>query len=372
MSRTLLPAALALAFPLVLLLLHASAAASTPASSKSAASTKPAAPLLFTLGDQYLDVGMTRWFSKAGWQGGIAPYGEKFQPASGRFCDGKLTVDIITSYMHGKYLYPYLQTPPVTAQGSGFAMAGAGTKPWVNEGKTHSLQHQLDYLKEYVKGAPNKKALAQAVFLISVGTNDYLDVLLNGATETQAKKLVTGTTGAIEDAVKLIRTLTGSSRIVVYDVPPIGCLPQLRYAKNLSSTSPCFAAANRVADTHNAAISMKVDALRKQGFKDLILFKLSGGYTDILLKKGAGFADTTSVCCEGRTPKGRPIACGKKLAERGKLYSATACSDPAKHLWWDWLNPTEVANVHLAFTLWNSNSERFVRPYGMKRMLGGK
>ncbi|CAI7861616.1 unnamed protein product [Closterium sp. NIES-53] len=76
-----------------------SSATSTSDTSKSSASTV-GPPQVFAFGDQYLDTGMTNHLESAGWKADVEPYGIGFKAAPGRFCNGRLTIDLISECMH--------------------------------------------------------------------------------------------------------------------------------------------------------------------------------------------------------------------------------------------------------------------------------
>ncbi|GJP66011.1 hypothetical protein CLOP_g22899 [Closterium sp. NIES-67] len=161
--------------------------------------------------------------------------------------------------------------------------------------------------------------------------------------------------------------MTKTTKIVVFDVPPLGCLPAVRYFKK-TPPGQCDEAANKIADQHNTGIRVKLDALRGKGVTNLIMFKQSTVFR-VKATAAGGFIDKTSVCCEGKTPSGARIACGQTVKEGGKTYSATACKDPTKYVWWDWYNPTEAFNEVLSGILWHSNSVSYVTPFGLKSIV---
>ncbi|CAI5517082.1 unnamed protein product [Closterium sp. Naga37s-1] len=343
----------------------------------------------------------------------MEPYGIGFKAAPGRFSNGRLTIDLITEDMGSDYLMPYITKSLVSKQGTSFATAGAGTKPWINSNQTWSLQHQLEFFSQYAADrrgmlhGPCSLCLCYftaiatlepfsssrspvpflyhtlsepfhtfpqkfntAVFVISIGTNDYLDAILGDGGDKAAADLVSSTTNAIVEAILLLFKTTRATKFVVYDVPPLGCIPAVRLAKGLVSESAgCYEPANQIAADHNQALSMKLDKLRAAGVKDLILFRMSSGFDNLLLKDGTAFTSKLTPCCQGETPKGERISCGQTVEEGGKNYTASVCDEPAKSVWWDDYNPTEAANNALEFVLWNSNSIMYVRPNGLKQAL---
>ncbi|CAI5519312.1 unnamed protein product [Closterium sp. Naga37s-1] len=268
-----------------------SSATSTSDTSKSSTSASTVGPpQVFAFGDQYLDTGMTNHLESAGWKADMEPYGIGFKAAPGRFSNGRLTIDLITEDMGSDYLMPYITKSLVSKQGTSFATAGAGTKPWINSNQTWSLQHQLEFFSQYAADRRGMK-FNTAVFVISIGTNDYLDAILGDGGDKAAADLVSSTTNAIVDAILVLFKTTRATKFVVYDLAPLGCIPAVRLAKGLVSESAgCYEPANQIAAEHNQALSMKLDKLRAAGVKDLILFRMSSGFENLLLKDGTGKA----------------------------------------------------------------------------------
>ncbi|CAI5969231.1 unnamed protein product [Closterium sp. NIES-64] len=234
---------------------------------------------------------------------------------------------------------------------------------------TRSLQTQIAYMQEYKDKRQNNPQvmLDQSLIMISAGTNDYVLALLGQSGGQSVEQVLSATTGAIIKAVQDLNAMTKTTKIVVFDVPPLGCIPAVRYFKK-TPAGQCDAAANKLADQHNTGVRVKLDKLRQQGVTNLILFKQSTVYR-VKGTTAGGFIDQTSVCCEGKTPSGKLIACGQTVKEGGKSYSATACKDPTKYVWWDWYNPTEAFNEVLSGILWHSNSVSYVSPFGLKAIV---
>ncbi|CAI5472386.1 unnamed protein product, partial [Closterium sp. Yama58-4] len=74
-----------------------------------------------------------------------------------------------------------------------------------------------------------------------------------------------------------LNAMTKTTKIVVFDVPPLGCIPAVRYFKK-TPAGQCDEAANKLADQHNTGVRVKLDKLRQQGVTNLILFKQSTVY----------------------------------------------------------------------------------------------
>ncbi|KAG4199596.1 hypothetical protein ERO13_A05G157400v2 [Gossypium hirsutum] len=141
----------------------------------------------FVFGDSTVDPGNNNYV-KTLFRGNFPPYGKDFRDhvPTGRFTNGKLSTDLIVSYVGIKeYLPPYLD-PNLSIEelmtGVSFASAGSGFDPLTPQiSSVISLPKQLEYFKEYKKrlqsAIGNRRTEAiikEAVFLISCGTNDFV------------------------------------------------------------------------------------------------------------------------------------------------------------------------------------------------------
>ncbi|CAI5466826.1 unnamed protein product [Closterium sp. Yama58-4] len=135
---------------------------------------------MYVFGDESADVGNANFFTRATVKANKAPYGLSFKPASGRFSDGKLVVDYLADFLGiaspRADLAPRNASLPFT--GLDYAMVGAGAKSGTNGGKTRGLQQQFNEFKKFFNEAkrtnnPDLK-LDEALFVVSIGANDYL------------------------------------------------------------------------------------------------------------------------------------------------------------------------------------------------------
>eukprot|EP00475_Leptophrys_vorax_P007327 TRINITY_DN14640_c0_g1_i1.p1 TRINITY_DN14640_c0_g1~~TRINITY_DN14640_c0_g1_i1.p1 ORF type:complete len:364 (-),score=8.13 TRINITY_DN14640_c0_g1_i1:437-1528(-) len=333
----------------------------------SLASPAVAGPIqqVFAFGDQMLDVGQTEWYLGALWKADQPPYGRlapKKLP-SGRFSDANITLDFITGYLgYPTQLFPSLRKPLVSKLGTSFACMGAGTSFSVNAGKTYSLERQLADFKAYVakrKSNPNVK-FDQALYIISVGQNEFINALLTRPI-ADAQKMLTSSSNLVARAVADIFTLTKSHKIIVIGPPPLGCLPIIRYGKGVNAAGKCHDPSNKIASQLNTAIKLKLANVRKQfAIKHLSQLNLYFTYYYKIFGRGY-FKDFTGACCEGVTPSGRKFSCGKTVREGGVATNSTSCAKPYTKVWWDWYNPTSAACQRIAEDIW-SGSTQYMTP----------
>ncbi|GJP84299.1 hypothetical protein CLOP_g14361 [Closterium sp. NIES-67] len=333
---------------------------------------------MYVFGDESADVGNANYFKQASLKANKAPYGVSYKPASGRFSDGKLVVD---------YLAEFLAIPPPRADlaprnaslpfsGLNYAIAGAGAKAGTNGGKTRGLQLQFNEFRKWLHEAqrtnnPDLK-LSEALFVISIGANDYIPELSRAQPNmTTLVAIASSVSNLVISITQSLYNLTGSSNIVVIDLPNLGCLPSVRRAHK--SGANCTSDGNQVTVIHNFALLTKTDKLRNNPalpMPNLVLFKQSAVYKTMIQVPTSGLTNQSYPCCEAVTSTGVFVACGQTAGTGKAAVTAGACAAPAKYLWWDTHNPTQVVNQKLANTLFYSTNPAMVRPNGLKKFYG--
>ncbi|WCJ40464.1 GDSL lipase [Euphorbia peplus] len=137
---------------------------------------------LFVFGDSLFDTENANYVKYAG-KVNIFPYGESFfKVPTGRFSDGRIIPDFIAEYLKlPGYIPPYLQPGNSNyTNGVDFATGGAGALVESNKGKTIDLKSQVGYfkkvrmhLRQRLGAKAADKLLSKAIFLFSIGVNDY-------------------------------------------------------------------------------------------------------------------------------------------------------------------------------------------------------
>lgn len=135
----------------------------------------------------------------------------------------------------------------------------------------------------------------------------------------------------------------GARYIVVQGLPPTGCIT---YSFSLSSSAAdrdetgCVASVNRLTWVHNAALQARLDALRKQNPRSVILYADYYNTHLTLVKNAAkyGFKERYKACCGfGGGAYNFDVfnTCGSS--------SAASCADPSAYINWDGAHLTEAA-----------------------------
>ncbi|CAI5972014.1 unnamed protein product [Closterium sp. NIES-64] len=394
---------------------------------------------MYVFGDESADVGNANYFMRASVKANKAPYGLSFKPASGRFSDGKLVVDYLADFLGiaspRADLAPRNASLPFT--GLDYAIVGAGAKSGTNGGKvqpppidivrlllavflshiiifpppsrgfpfgwrqTRGLQLQFNEFKKWFNEAkrtnnPDLK-LDEALFVVSIGANDYLAELSSAQPNmTNLVAIASSVSNTVINVIQSLYNLTGSSNIVVIDLPNLGCIPAVRRAAG--SGINCTEAGNQITTIHNFALLTKTDKLRNNPalpMPNLVLFKQSAVFKTMIQVPTSvsyfllppqvhastpshhcypplfflppGLTNQTHPCCEAVTSTGVVVACAQTSGNGKAAVTAGPCAAPSKAVWWDARNPTQAVNQKVANTLFFSTNPGMVRPNGLRR-----
>ncbi|CAI5512224.1 unnamed protein product [Closterium sp. Naga37s-1] len=314
---------------------------------------------MYVFGDESADVGNANYFKQAAVKANKLPYGVNFKPASGRFSDGKLVVDYLADFL--AIPSPRADLAPRNASlpfsGLDFAMAAAGAKSGTNGGKTRGLQQQFNEFKKWFNEAkrtnnPDLK-LDEALFVMSIGANDYIPELSRAQPNmTTLVALASSVSNIVINITQSLYNLTGSSNILIVDLPNLGCAPVVRRAAKTGIN--CTDAGNQVTIIHNYALLTKTDKLRNNPalpMPKLLLFRQS----------------QTHPCCGAVTSTGVVVACAQTIGNGKTAVTGGACAAPGKAVWWDDHNPTQAVNQKVANTLFFSTNTAMVRPNGLRK-----
>ncbi|KAA8541589.1 hypothetical protein F0562_022741 [Nyssa sinensis] len=366
---------------------------------------------LFIFGDSLFDAGNNNYINtNTSYRANFWPYGETtFNYPTGRFSDGRLIPDFIAEYAKLPLIPPYKQ--PGNHQfinGVNFASGGAGALVQTHRGMVIDFKTQLSYFKDVERllrqqlgDKEAKKLLTRAVYLVSIGSNDYIFPLVTNSSffqsysqEEYVEMVIGNITVVIEEIYK-----KGGRKFGFISSPPLGCLPGMRSVKP-GNSSDCMEELNAIVKLHNHALSQVLQKQERQlkGF----IYSNFDSYTsfsermgnpsrygmlrvyDYLLRSKKiekrishenykiltyiicceGFEEAKSACC-GSGPFRGVYSCGGK---RGvKEYQL--CDNASAYLFFDSVHPTEIANQQFAKLMWNGTSN-IAWPYNLKALFG--
>ncbi|KAF7151358.1 hypothetical protein RHSIM_Rhsim02G0226600 [Rhododendron simsii] len=350
---------------------------------------------LFVFGDSLFDVGNNNYINTTTTnQYNFWPYGETFfNHPTGRASDGRLIPDFIAEYAKLPLLRPYKQpgTNHQFSNGVNFASGGAGALAQTYQGLVIDLNTQLIYFKNVKKALEQqmgeteaKKILLTAVYLFSIGNNDYLYPFLTNSSFFQLNSpedYVKMVIGNITDVIKEIYE-AGGRKFAFVNLAPLDCVP---FVRALNPAGECLQEFTALVKLHNTAISkvLKKLEMQLQGFKysNFDLYNsiierienpskygsslLSRSYCDMacIIVAPHCFEEGKSACC-GSGPYRGVISCGGK---RG-VKEFELCSNPSEFVFFDAGHPTERLNKQLAQQMWSATTPSIVGPYNLEAL----
>ncbi|XP_027117555.1 GDSL esterase/lipase 1 [Coffea arabica] len=339
----------------------------------------PKSPVaLIVFGDSLFDPGNNNYIkTTTTFQANFPPYGETyFKSPTGRFTNGRTIPDFIAEFAKLSLISPYLQTGhhEVLTKGVNFASGGAGALVETNKGSVISLHMQFNNFREANKQLRLKvgkraarRVVKNAVYLISIGSNDYLNPLINNPSMFKShapQDFVAMVVGNITSVLKKIHR-EGGRKIGILTLGPLGCFPRLRLANVAAGgNGECLEQATALVKLHNPLLSQKLQLLQKQlkGFK-YSYFDFFTVYTETIQNPPKyGFKEVKSACC-GSGPFRGNFSCGGK---RGvKEYEL--CHNPKDYLFFDAEHPSEAANFLSARLMWGGPSN-VTGPYNIRSL----
>ncbi|KAK7338220.1 hypothetical protein VNO77_18822 [Canavalia gladiata] len=325
---------------------------------------------LFIFGDSFLDAGNNNYINTTALdQANFWPYGETyFKFPTGRFSDGRLVSDFIAEHANLPLIPPFLQPGNTNyLNGANFASAGSGVLVETFKGSVISLKTQArnfkkvaTWLKHELGSSDAKIFLSEAVYLFSIGSNDYLSPFLTHSAliNSHSPQYVGMIIGNMTSIVKEIYE-RGARKFAFMNVPPLGCLPGTRILKS-KGNGGCLRELSALASLHNQALSEVLLQLENElkGFK----YSLYDFNTDLTRRinhpSKYGLKEGKSACC-GRGPHRGVYSCGGKRGEK----QFQLCYKPTEYLFWDSYHLTQGAYKQLAVRMWGyTPSSPTVRP----------
>ncbi|KAM1113462.1 hypothetical protein ACFX2B_045580 [Malus domestica] len=312
---------------------------------------------LFIFGDSLYDPGNNNYINTTtDFQANWVPYGETFfKYPTGRFCDGRLIPDFLAQYAKLPIIPAYLQ-PGLNnyTNGVNFASGGAGALVESHQGLVIDLKTQISQFRKVEKQLRHKlgdaqayTVLSKAVYIISIGGNDYLSPLASNFSNEDYVGLVIGNlTIWIEEIYKKGGRKFGFSTLL-----PLSEIPSLRVHKP-GDTSPSAEEVTPLVKLHNKALGKLLLKLKRelQGFKYSTI-DLHTYLKQIINRPSKyGFGEGKTACC-GSGPYRAIYSCGGK---RG-VTKYQLCDNVTEYVFFDSFHPTEKVYRKLSKLWWRHN-----------------
>ncbi|CAL5053907.1 unnamed protein product [Urochloa decumbens] len=324
--------------------------------SSSAAAASPKVPAVIVFGDSTVDTGNNNGIGTI-LKSDFAPYGRDMSGGpkpTGRFCNGRLPPDFISEALGLPPLVPAYLDPAYGiqdfAQGVCFASAGTGL-----DNKTAGvlsvipLWKEVEYFKEYQRRlrryagrARAKRIVSDALYVVSIGTNDFLENYFLFVTGRFAEFTVSEfedfLVAQAEWFLAEIHRL-GARRITFAGLSPIGCLPLERTLNTLRGG--CIEEYNQVARDYNEKLLDMLGRLMAShpGLKVAYINVYQNMFDLITNPSTLGLENVDEGCC----------ATGKvEMSYLCNDKSPLTCEDAGKYFFWDSFHPTEKVNKFFA------------------------
>nr|POE58418.1 gdsl esterase/lipase [Quercus suber] len=239
--------------------------------------SKAKVPAVIVFGDSSVDSGNNNQIQTIA-KSNFVPYGRDFfggRP-TGRFSNGRIPPDFISEAFGLKPAIPAYLDPTYNisdfATGVCFASAGTGYDNATSDvlgviPLWKEVEYYKDYqkkLKEYAGDEKAKEILSESLYLISVGTNDFLEnyyTLPDRQSQFTIEQYQDFLIGLANNFIHTLHGL-GARKISLTGVPPMGCLP-LERTVNIFDHD-CVEEYNNVALEFNGKLKSLVAKLNKE------------------------------------------------------------------------------------------------------------
>ncbi|KAJ4703735.1 GDSL esterase/lipase [Melia azedarach] len=332
-------------------------------------------PCYFIFGDSLVDNGNNNQLSSLA-RADYLPYGIDFPNGpTGRFSNGKTTVDVIAELLgFDGYIPPYSTARGQDIlRGVNYASAAAGIREETGQqlGGRISFSGQVQNYRNTAQqvvnllGDENAAAnyLRRCIYSIGLGSNDYLNNYF------QPLYYSTGRQYTPEQyADVLIRQYSqqlqalydyGARKFALIGVGQIGCSPN-QLAQNSPDGRTCVQRVNDANQLFNNKLKALVDQFNNNDSDaKFIYINAYGIFQDITSNPGRyGFRVTNTGCCGVGRNNGQ-ITC---------LPLQTPCQNRKEYVFWDAFHPTEAANTIFARRSYSAQSPSDAYPIDIRRL----
>ncbi|CAN8230387.1 unnamed protein product [Cochlearia groenlandica] len=321
---------------------------------------------LIVFGDSTVDSGNNNQMSTV-LKSNFQPYGRDYfgGKATGRFSNGRIPPDFISEGFGLKNTVPAYLDPAYNIEdfstGVCFASAGTGLDNVTSDVlSVMPLWKEVEYYKEYQTRLRTylgiekaSEVIREALYLISIGTNDFLEnyyLLPRRSRQFSVDEYQTFLAEIAGDFVTDIYRL-GARKISLSGLSPFGCLPLERTTEILYG-SKCVEEYNIVARSFNTKLDEKVSKLNTDlNGLQLVFSNLYDLVSEIINQPEAfGFQNARSACC------GTGYYEMSYMCDRLNPFT---CSDASKYVFWDSFHPTEKTNAIISSHVLKHDLSRF-------------
>ncbi|KAM3284825.1 GDSL esterase/lipase isoform X1 [Capsicum chacoense] len=308
-------------------------------------------PCYFIFGDSLVDNGNNNNIQSLA-RANYLPYGIDFPGGpTGRFSNGKTTVDVIAEQLGLDNIPPYASAKGRDIlRGVNYASAAAGIRE--ESGRqlgaripfTGQVNNYRNTVQQVVQILGNENAAAdylkKCIYSIGMGSNDYLNNYFMPLSYSTSKQFTPEQYADVliqqyTEQLKILYDI-GARRFALIGVGPIGCSPNA-----LAQYSPdgrtCVQKINEPIQLYNNKLKALVDNMNGNTPDANFSYIDAYGIFQHLIENSSafGFRVTNAGCCGVGRNKGL-ITC---------LPFQKPCPNRNEYLFWDAFHPTEAANI---------------------------
>ncbi|XP_051125672.1 GDSL esterase/lipase At4g26790-like [Andrographis paniculata] len=315
-------------------------------------------PAVIVFGDSSVDAGNNNQISTV-LKSNFRPYGRDFfggRP-TGRFSNGRIPPDFISEAVGLRPFVPAYLDPMygITDFAAGVCFASAGTG---FDNATSNVLNVLpiwkeielykDYqnkLKAHAGELEAKKIISEALYLISLGTNDFLENYYSLPSTRSRYRTIDQfqdyLLGLAENFLRELYSL-GARKMSLTGLPPMGCLPLERTRNYVNGNgNGCMEEYNAVALRFNGKLRGLVKRMNSELSGIRVVFSNPYEVFVQILRNPSHFGfEVVSVAC-----------CATGMYEMGYLcdqMSPFTCADAGKYVFWDSFHPTQKTSEIIA------------------------
>ncbi|KAJ8761179.1 hypothetical protein K2173_001235 [Erythroxylum novogranatense] len=338
------------------------------------AKADPEVPCYFIFGDSLVDNGNNNQLQSLA-RADYLPYGIDFGGPTGRFTNGKTTVDVIAELLgFDDYISPY-----ATARGQdilrgvNFASAAAGIREETGRqlGGRVSFSGQVrnyqNVAQQYVNllGDEDRAAdyLSKCIVSIGLGSNDYLNNYFmpqyySTSNEYTPEQYADDLIQRYTEQLRILYNY-GARKFVLIGVGQIGCSPN-ELAQNSPDGRTCVSRINAANQIFNNKLRSLVGEFNGNTPDAKFVYVNAYGIFQDLIDNSAryGLRVTNAGCCGVGRNNGQ-ITC---------LPFQTPCANRDEYAFWDAFHPTETANIVVGRRSYSAESPSDTYPIDIRRL----
>ncbi|RVW98047.1 GDSL esterase/lipase 7 [Vitis vinifera] len=317
--------------------------------------TAPVTPAMFIFGDSLIDNGNNNFIPTMA-RANYFPYGIDFGLPTGRFCNGLTVVDYGAHHLGLPLIPPFLS--PLSKgkkilRGLNYASAAAGILDETGQhyggrtpfnGQISQFAITTSQQLPPLLGTPGELTnyLAKSVFLINIGSNDYINNYLLPrryisshvySGEAYADLLINNLSNQLSKLYRL-----GARKMVLVGIGPLGCIPS--QLSMVSSNNGCVDRVNNLVTLFNSRLIQLTSTLNASLPGSFFVYQNIYNIFSNMVRDPSkyGFTVPNSACC-GNGRYGGDLTC---------LPLEQPCKNRDQYIFWDSFHPTQAVNAMIA------------------------